>query len=355
MLRGATIASMVLVNSPGSARDAWPQLLHAQWNGFTFADTIFPTFLFVVGISLVLSTAARVERGEDRWALLRHALRRALLLYACGVLIDLVVFPRRAFPWFGFRDHLQLTGVLEKIALCYLVAFAVWLRWGWRGAAVAIAALDLAYLALLYRYPVPGCGAGVLTPQCSFPAWVNEVALKGHTWGDTYDPDGLGAVLPAIGSVLLGVLAGEVLRGVARPGRRIAFLLAGGAGLAGAGYLLASRVPFNKPLWTPSYAFLMAGLAAACLAVTSWLVDVRGLGRWFLPLEVFGLNAVAAYLVSRLAANGLRVRVAGTSLPDLCGRLASPPVASALFALVVVAAVYAVVWVMYRRRWFLKL
>jgi predicted acyltransferase len=355
VLRGATIAAMILVNSPGSHEDSYAQLQHAAWNGWTFADTIFPCFLFMVGVSLTLSTAARVGQGEDRATLIKHAVRRSLMLYACGVLIDLLIFPYRSFPYFSFRDHLQLTGVLEKIAVCYLVAFLIFLWAGWRGALLGVVGLNLIYLGFLYFYPVPGCGAGNLTPECSFPSYVNAVLLKGHTWGDTYDPDGLGAVLPAITSVLLGVLAGVFLRAESRPRQRLSGLFTGGLALVAAGVLLSTWVPFNKPLWTPSYALLMAGLAAICLAAWYWVIDVRQAGRWFKPLEIFGLNAVAAYLISRPLDHALRVRVAGRSLlTDVCQRLASPPNASLLFAIVVVMAVYVVVWFMYRRRWFLK-
>lgn len=355
ILRGATIASMVLVNSPGAREDSYPQLLHASWNGWTFADTIFPCFLFIVGVSLTLSTAARGEAGGDRASLVWHALRRSVLLFGCGVFIDLLILPHRGFPYFAFRDHLQLSGVLQKIAVCYLAAFLVFLWTGWRGAVLGIVGLNVAYLGLLFYYPVPGCGPGVLTAECSFPAYVNEIALKGLTWGDTYDPDGLGAILPAITSVLFGVVAGQLLRTESRPRRRLLQLLGAGAGLICAGALLATWVPVNKPLWTPSYAFLMAGLATVCLAAWNWLVDVRRWGRWFKPLEIFGMNAVAAYLVSRPGANLLRVHVFGKSLyTDVCRRLASPPNASLLFATVVLSAVYVVVWFMYRRRWFLK-
>jgi predicted acyltransferase len=355
VFRGAAIASMILVNSPGAREDSYTQLLHAPWNGWTFADTIFPCFLFMVGVSLTLSTASRLEHGRNRASLIGHALRRSVLLFACGVFIDLLVFPDRRFPYFAFRDHLQLSGVLQKIAVCYLAAFLIYLWAGWRGALLGIVGLNLIYLGLLFLYPVPGCGAGILTPECSFPAYLNEVVLKGHTWGDTYDPDGVGAVLPAISSVLFGVLAGVLLRIEPRPPQRLRWLLGAGLGLVGAGVLLAMWIPFNKPLWTTSYAVLMAGLAAICLAASYWLVDVRQWGRWLEPLQIFGMNAVAAYLVSRPADHALRVHVAGRSLyTDICQRVASPANASLLFALVVVMIVYAVVWLMYRRRWFLK-
>ena len=355
VFRGAAIASMILVNSPGAREDSYAQLSHAAWNGWTFADTIFPCFLFMVGVSLTLSTAARLGQGGNHASLVWHAVRRSVLLYACGVLIDLLVVPDRRFPYFSFRDHLQLSGVLQKIAVCYLVAFLIYLWAGWRGAILGVVGLNLIYLGLLFLYPVPGCGAGILTPECSFPAYLNEVVLKGHTWGDTYDPDGVGAALPAISSVLFGVLAGVLLRIEPRPRQRLRWLLGAGLGLVATGVLLSTWIPFNKPLWTSSYALLMAGLAAICLAACYWLVDLRQGGGWLKPLEIFGLNAVAAYLVSRPADHALRVHVFGRSLyTDVCQRLASPPNASLLFAIVVVTAVYLVVWLMYRRRWFLK-
>jgi predicted acyltransferase len=355
IFRGASIASMIVVNSPGSREDSYPQLLHAAWNGWTFADTIFPCFLFIVGVSLTLSTAARVEAQSDRASLLWHAVRRSVLLFACGVFIDFLIFPARRFPYFAFRDHLQLTGVLEKIAVCYLVSSLILLWAGWRGVILGIVSLNLVYLGFLFLYPVPGCGAGVLTAQCNFPGYLDGIVLKGHTWGATYDPDGLGAVLPAITSVLFGVLAGMLLRIESRPRHRLLWLVGGGLGLVAVAALLARWIPINKPLWTTSYAVLMAGLAAICFAACYWVVDVRQSGRWLKPLEIFGLNAVAAYLVSRPDDHALRVHVFGESLyTDFCRRLASPPNASLLFAIVVLMAVYSVVWFMYRRRWFLK-
>jgi predicted acyltransferase len=307
-------------------------------------------------VSLTLSGAARRDAGADRSSLVRHALRRSFLLYLCGVFIDLLVFPYRHLPFFAFRDHLQLTGVLQKIAVCYLVAFLIDLWWGWRGVVAGIVGLNLLYLGLLFLYPVPGCGPGVLTPECSFASFVNERLLKGYTWGDTYDPDGLGAVLPAITSVLFGVLAGLVFRSVPEPRPRIAKLVTAGLVLVLAGQALAIWVPLNKPLWTPSYAMFMAGFAALTLAAWYLLADVRGWRQVFSPFKVLGMNAVVAYLISRPADHVLRVHVFGRSLyTDVLRRLANPPTASLLFAMLVLMTVYSVVWVMYRQRWFLKL
>jgi predicted acyltransferase len=271
------------------------------------------------------------------------------------VFIDLLIFPYRQFPYFTFRDHVQLSGVLQKIAVCYLASFFIFLWAGWRGVLVGVVGINLLHIGLLYLYPVPGCGAGVLTPECSFPGFVNNRLMDGYTSGAVYDPDGLGSVLPAVSSVLFGVLAGGVFRLSPRHGKRIQVLLGSGLGLAVAGTMLSSWNPINKSLWTPSYAVFMAGLATSAFAAAYWLVDARQAGRWSKPLEILGLNAIACYLASRPVDHALRVHVAGVSLPEILQYSASPAMASLLFAVVILGVVYLGAWVMYRRRWFLKL
>jgi predicted acyltransferase len=358
VFRGATIAAMVLVNSQFSHEVSYRQLAHAAWNGWTFADTIFPGFLFIAGVSLVLSTASRMARGENCARLYAHAVRRSLLIFACGVVIDYLRVPSAVFPFVGFEAHLQLTGVLQKIAVCYLAAFLVHLWTGSRGVIVGIIGLNLLYLGLLYYFPVPGCGPGSLAASCNFPGHLDEIVLHGFRWNSTaYDPDGVGTLLPAISSVLFGVLAGQFLLQSERPPRqRLLQLLAGGLILIAAGELLSTWAPINKQLWTPSFALLMAGLATTGLACTIWLVDGRPPRAWFRPLEVLGRNAIAAYLISRLVMNVPRVHVMGKSLyNDVLVHAASPPGASLLYAMVVLAAVYVAVWIMDRRDWHLKL
>lgn len=356
VLRGATIMAMILVNEEFSKDDSYRQLAHAEWNGWTFADTIFPTFLFIVGVSLALSTESRLTRGGDRIRLSEHALRRSLLLFACGVVIELLRFPAREFPFVGFEPHLQLTGVLQKIAICYFVAFNIYLWMGLRGVVVGIIGLNLLYLGLLYLYPVPGCGPGSLTVDCNFPGYVDETVIDGFRWTiPAFDPDGVGSILPAISSVLFGAAAGQLLRSDRPRRQRLIWLLAAGIALLASGELLSMWVPINKQLWTTSFAVLMAGLSAAALAACS-LVDGRALPRWMRPLEIFGLNAIAAYLISRLIVNIPKMHIMGWSLyDDVLARIASPPNASLLFAIVVLASVYVAVWLMHRQGWYLKL
>jgi predicted acyltransferase len=357
VFRGATIAAMILVNCQFSQEYSYPQFVHATWNGWTFADTIFPCFLFIVGVSLTLSTTSRMARTEERSHLLRHALRRSLLIFGCGLAIDYLRIPSREFPFVAFQDHLQLSGALQKIAVCYFVAFLIYLWSGLRGVVLAIVGLNLIYLGLLYFYPVPGCGAGSLVVSCNFPGYLDELVLDGFRWNSTaFDPDGLGAILPAITSVLFGVLAGQFLHRERKPQQHSpSQLLVGGIVLIAAGALLSIWVPINKQLWTPSFAVFTSGLAAIALAFTIWLVEGRLLGRLFRPLEIFGLNAIAAYLISRLVANVPRVHIMGKSLyADILAPVASPPNASLLFAIVVLSVVYIVVWLMSRRGWYMK-
>src|SRR5262245_20967529 len=357
VFRGATIEAMVLVNAQFSHEASYRQLAHAAWSGWTFADTIFPCFLFIVGVSLVLSTVSRMARGEGRAHVLVHAVRRSLLIFACGVVIDYLRVPTSEFPFIGLEAHLQLTGVLQKIAVCYLAAFLIYLGTGLRGVIVAIVSLNFLYLGLLHYFPVPGCGPGSLAASCNFPGYLDEIVLGGSRNSTAFDPDGVGTLLPAVSSVLFGVLAGQFLVLSERPPRqRLLQLLAGGLILIAAGELLSTWVPINKQLWTTSFALLMAGLAAAGLACTVWLVGVCPPGAWFRPLEVLGLNAIAAYLISRLVMNVPRVHVMGTSLyNDILLHAASPPNASLLYAIVVLAVVYVAVWIMDRRGWHLKL
>ena len=353
VFRGAIIVAMILVNAQFSHEESYRQLAHAAWNGWTFADTIYPCFLFIVGVSLTLSTASRVARGQNRSSLLAHALRRSLLIFGFGVVIDYVVFPSREFLFVGFSDHLHLMGVLQKIAICYLVAFNIvpvdWAAWRDRRDHRPESAVSRPPILL----PSTRVRPGLLAVSCNFPVYLDEIVLECLR---RKHPDGLGSILPSITSVLFGVLAGMFLQRERRPRHWLLWLLGAGIILIAAGEILSKWVPINKQLWTTSFVVFMAGLAATGLACSIWLVDGRPLRRWFRPLEILGLNAIAAYLISVLVANVPRVHVTGKSLyTDVLARVASPPNASLLFAAVVLAAVYLTVWFVDRRGWHLKL
>lgn len=366
--RGATIAAMLLVNNPGSWSSVYPPLLHAEWHGWTFTDLIFPAFLWMVGVSLTLSTARRVEGGADRAALFRHVAQRAAIIVGLGLALN--AFPFGLLPAHDFSlATLRLPGVLQRIGLCYFAAGAIFLWHGPRGQAAWAVALLLGYWALLTLVPVPGYGAGVLEPKGSVAWWIDSHVLAGHTWRGApapgFDPEGLLSTLPAIATVLAGTLAGYWLRG-ARDGARTAagFVIGGGALLAvGAAWGLV--FPVNKNLWTSSYTVFMAGWAALGFGIFYWLIDVRGWRAWAQPFVWYGMNAlllfVLAGVVGRLLglvrwtdAAGAVVTLKGWLYGALFTSWLSPLNASLAFAVSFVLTFLALAWVLWRRKWFWK-
>lgn len=359
---------MLLVNNPGSWSAVYPPLLHAPWHGWTFTDLIFPAFLWIVGVSLTLSTARRLEAGADRAALFRHVVQRSAIILGLGLLLN-------AFP-FGLVEAHQFSletmrwpGVLQRIALCYLAAGAVFLWHGPRGQLAWAAGLLLGYWALLKLVPVPGYGAGVLEPQGSLAWWIDSHVLAGHTWRGApapgFDPEGLLSTLPAIATVLLGTLAGHWLRG-ARDGARTALgLIGAGAALLALGAAWGAVFPINKNLWTSSYTVLMAGWAALLFGVFYWAVDVRGWRAWAMPFVWYGMNALALFVlagaVGRLLgllrwtdAAGATVILKNRLHDTLFASWLSPVNASLAFALGFVLVFLALAWALWRKKWFVK-
>ena len=352
VLRGITIAGMIVVNDPGTWSAVYPQLLHAEWNGWTYTDTIFPFFLFVAGVSMALSFGRRQAEGASSAELLRHTAVRAAALVAIGLALNLVGYLAL------HREHLRIPGVLQRIGLCVLAAGALRLLGGARAAAWAAAALLVGYHALL--------ASGPLDPQGNLAARIDRAVFGVHTWKPGWDPEGLLSTLPAIATTLLGVLAGERLRSGTPLSRKAAELLAAGAAAAAAGLAWGLVFPINKSLWTSSYASLMSGLACASLGLCIAFVDVKGWKRWAAPFMWLGRNAIAAFTLSALGAIALiAVKVAG---PDgrprslwtavyrtVFDRFADPRLGSLLFALAWVALWIAVFGVLHRRRIFLKI
>lgn len=382
VLRGLTIALMILVNDPGDWKRVFPQLDHAEWNGWTLTDLVFPTFLFLVGASIVFSMTARAARGNCNKTLTGRAFARAGKI----LLLDLVLayFPR--MHWGGLR----LYGVLTRIALCYLFAALIVIatkrvRW----LVLIIATLLVGYWILLRWIPVPGIGMpgrGVpfMDKNLNLAAWLDRGAMAwtqrwlhtGTLYNHTRDPEGVLSTLPAIATTLLGSLAGLALQ-AACAGRaqwknvRMRLAACGVAGIV-AGEIWSRWFPINKNLWTSSYVLLAAGIAALVLAACSWMVDdrpqpwptwLRGL-TW--PWLVFGSNAIAAYTTSIVivktmlylhatGADGVRRTWWYLMYWDTFGRAGSNEWTSLAFAISFVGLCFLPVWFLWRRKIFLRL
>jgi predicted acyltransferase len=355
VFRGLTVASMILVNNPGTWTAVYPPLRHAAWHGWTFTDLVFPFFLWIVGAAMTLSFARRFERGDGSGRLALHALRRAAIVFALGLLLN-------GFPSFDLATW-RIPGVLQRIAVCYLAASVIFLFTGWRGQAISIAVLLAGYWLAMTLVAVPGIGAGSLDKGANLAQYVDRVVLGRHMWSETrtWDPEGLLSTLPAIATTLFGALAGRLLLATRTPAAKTAWMFLSGSALVAAGLLMNVWLPINKNLWTSSYAVFTAGVASLVFACCYWLVDVKGHRRWTRPFAIYGMNALAAYVLAgalEVLPDALPVGGA-TSLHQFLYRrlfapVASPPNASLLWALCCVLLVYAAAYGLYRRKWFLK-
>ena len=268
------------------------QLRHVPWEGFRFYDLIFPLFVFLTGVSIVLSLPRLVER-EGRAAAHVRILRRALILYLLGIIY-----------YGGISGHwsdVRLVGVLQRIAFCYLAASLMFLNFSLRGMIAACVALLVGYWALLTFVPVPGIGAGSYAPDANLANWIDCNYLPGRLWDVTRDPEGLLSTLPAIASCLLGVFAGLVLRDVRlRAQQKSLLLIAAGVVLLAAGYLWALQFPIVKAIWTSSFVLVAGGWSAILLGATHQVVDVWGVKRWATMFTWIGANAIALYMINNV-------------------------------------------------------
>jgi predicted acyltransferase len=358
VFRGATIAAMILVNNPGDWGAVYPPLRHAAWHGWTFTDLVFPFFLWIVGVAMTLSFAKRVERGDNRGRLLVHTVRRAAIIFGLGLLLN-------GFPFFNLATW-RIPGVLQRIAVCYLIAGGIFLFTKRRGQAIWAFSLLAAYWMLMTLVPVPGIGAGVLEKGANLAQYVDGLILGNHMWAQTrtWDPEGLLSTLPAISTTLFGILTGHLLRSARTAAEKTAWMFFAGNGLLFAGLVMNVWMPINKNLWTSSYAVFMAGTALIVFASCYWLVDVKGHRSWTRPFAIYGMNAIAVYVLAGALETMLDViHVSGPPKPlslhgflyqHLFVPLASPTNASLLWAVCCVLVLYLVAYGMYRRKWFIK-
>lgn len=371
IFRGLTIAGMILVNDPGSDVSYWP-LNHAdelmtthpagwyagKWwveaNGWTPTDLIFPFFLFIVGTSMILSFAARRARGDSRLTLMKHAVRRSALILLIGYAI-------RILPYVDF-SHMRYPGVLQRIALVYLCSSAITLWTSSRGRIIWIAGLLAGYYAIMRFVPVPGCDpAAWMTQHCSLAGWLDRKLMLGHLYRRDFDPEGLLSTFPAIATTLLGVMAGEFLRGASSLSRKLRGLVLAGVAGAAAGYAWHIWFPIYKPLWTSSYVLFTAGAACLLLALCWWLIEMRGWHAWAMPFLWLGSNAILVYALSTFVAKlwGIIKVTSGITVQTWIyehwfAPLAQDKNASLTFALSYTVLWTLVAWGLYRKKIFVK-
>jgi predicted acyltransferase len=357
VFRGLTIAGMILVNNPGTWDAIYSPLEHSKWHGWTPTDLVFPFFLFIVGVSITLALSRRAESGGSRRDLYLKIVRRALIIFALGLLLS-------DFP---YKDPstFRIPGVLQRIAVCYLLASVIFLNTKWRTQAALAALLLLAYWALLMLVPAPGFAAGNLSMKGSIASYVDRTIFGKHIWKPLYDPEGILSTTGALATTLAGVLTGHYLRTRREPLEKVAAMFTVGAACVIVGWAWNYWFPINKALWTSSYVVFTSGLALQLLALCYWLVDIKGYKRWSLPFLIFGTNALAVYFLSGffvLVASLIQFPRPGGESIDLLGLVyeklfaswASPVNASLMFAVSTVLLWLGVMSLFYRKRIFIK-
>jgi predicted acyltransferase len=366
IFRGLAVAGMILVDNPGSDDLAYWPIKHAQWNGWTPADFIFPSFLFLVGVSMVYSFAARLRRGESRQHILLHAFKRSLMLIAIGIVVN-------ASPIIGLDLHAwRFEGVLQRIAVCYFIAAILVLWSGRRGQWITFFTCLIGYWAIMRFVPVPGFGVPgrdipFMDPDRNLVAWLDRALFPGRLYNGTRDPEGIISNIPAVATALMGVLTGQWLRSEASPRTKVLRMMVFGVLGVVAGLVWNRWFPINKNLWTSSFVLLTGGFALVFLAFLYWVIEIGNRrGAWTMPVLVFGMNSIAAFVADSLVYGpGYTFTVKGACGTALNWHEAAqarlmtsglgPANASLVYSLAAVLFCWTLLWLLWRKRIFLKI
>ncbi len=366
--RGITIALMILVNMASIAgKTVYPPLLHAEWHGWTITDFVFPFFLFIIGVAMAFSLSKYMEGNKSKLAALGRIVRRTLTLFALGLFLN--GFWNQGIGTFDLNT-IRLMGVLQRVSLAYFFAALIVLfiprkaQWGIAGI------LLIGYWLVMKYIPVPDYGAGELTTIGNFGAYIDRLIIpKAHLykWGGFNfmgDPEGLFSTIPAVVSTLSGYFTGEWLKN-----SRVTSFTSMNLILLGLSCLVIGGIwdiffPINKKLWTSSYVVFTAGWALLLLAACYELIEVRQRKRWAKPFEIMGLNAIAIFMGSIVLIKLLvKTKIGvGKEAPmtytwiykNIFASWAGGFNGSLLFALATVILWFVVSYIMYRRRWFIK-
>lgn len=330
------------------------QLEHVDWSGFRFYDLIFPLFVFIAGVSIVFSLGKRVESG-DRVAAFARVFRRGLLLYLLGLFYygGFSAMEGRSGTW----EDIRLLGVLQRIALCYTAASALFLGFKTRGLIAWLIGLLVGYWALMTFVPVPGVGAGSFVEGKNLANWIDQQYLPFRKWDGTHDPEGLLSTLPAIGSCLLGVLAGIFLRHSPKSptAKSVSLVLAGGVCVV-AGYLWGMQFPVIKKLWTSSFVLVAGGYSLILLGLFHQVIDVLRWRLWCAPFVWVGMNAIFIYMASNLVSfDKLALRFTGGNVRIWLDQTFMPGTGALVIAIVSSLLCIALARVLYTRKAFFRL
>jgi predicted acyltransferase len=351
--RGFTIAAMILVNNPGSWQHIYAPLEHAQWNGLTPTDLIFPFFLFIVGVSIVLAYSKRLSEGSNKNQLVRKIIFRSVKIFAVGVALNIIMN-------LSFKD-IRIAGVLQRIAIVFLITSLLFLYTNWKTQTIIGIILLVFYWLTMTLIPTPGYPKAMLEPGINLAAWIDSKFLPGHMWQGTWDPEGIYSTLPAVVTGISGMLVGKIIITLPDQERKVIWLFLVGFITSIIGIIWSWRFPLNKNLWTSSYVLLTSGLATMTFASLILLVDMQNYKQFAKIGIVFGANAIAIYVLADLLTfifYGIPVLKMSLSehfmqLFNLAGW--NLKLGSFLYALIYIAINFIPAWLLYRKKIFIRL
>ncbi len=351
--RGFTIAAMIMVNNPGSWSHVYEPFLHKAWNGLSPTDLIFPFFIFIVGVSIVLAYTKRMKAGVDKAPMLKKIIIRSIKIFAIGILLWL-------FPKFDF-ETIRYAGVLPRIAIVFLVSAILFLNTKWKSQAIVAAILLIGYWLAMVLIPTPGYSEPMLEPGVNLAAWIDGQFLPGYLWEETWDPEGILSTLPAIATGITGMLAGHLIVSEMQQERKIITLFSFGFFALIIGFFWNYAFPINKSIWTSSFVMVTSGLAAMLLSVSIYFVDVLGRTRFTKPGIIFGSNAITVYVLSDVWGQLFyRTNIFGNSMNvhflnffENVGW--SLKFGSFLFAFLFICFNFIPAWLLYKKKIFIKL
>lgn len=364
--RGATVAAMILVNNPGDWGNIYAPLEHAEWNGCTPTDLIFPFFLFIVGVSIAYAMGSKRADPTAHGKIILKALKRTLILFGLGLFLSL--FPKVFTQPIDAFQNVRIPGVLQRIAVVFFISAVIFLKNSEKNIFRILIAILAVYWALMTFIPVPGVGYANLEKETNLGAWLDRSILtEAHLWksSKTWDPEGILSTLPAIATGLFGILVGVYLkRKDIEAATKIVWLFCAGAAAVASGLLWDLQFPINKSLWTSSFVLYTGGLATIILSACYWIIDIQGYNRFTKPFVVYGVNAITVFFLSGLVPRILRmftVKVADGPDMNLQAWLYSgfaatfsPINASLAWAITFILCWLVILWVMYNKKIIIK-
>jgi predicted acyltransferase len=352
-MRGFTIAAMILVNYPASWEHIYPPLEHAEWDGLTATDLVFPFFLFIVGVSITLSFTRLQERGATKNSLYKKIVIRAIKIFAVGIILSLI-------PNFEF-DNIRFAGVLQRISIVFLVCSVIFLNTSLRFQVWFGFFILVVYWLAMTLIPTPGVGEVSLEKGVNLAAWVDSVLLPGRMWQVTWDPEGILSTFPAIVTGITGLMAGHLLLSKRTSHEKSILLLVSGFIAVCLGYLWGLTFPVNKNLWSSSYVMVTSGLASLLLGTMYYIVDIRNYTGGTKAGIIFGANAIAIYVVSDVISiifYSMQFGTASLSQHFMAGLTSAgfaPELASMLYAIIFVLINFCIAYILYKKKIFIRL